>query len=128
MNRGAKLRSVLKLQISVKLKNLSYLRLVTFVICPGEFLFFPSFLCLFLISLFVFVFRKIMVMPRTNQHHPQGNLKSMGYFLQCNGDSDLASWTCSATAELRILSQKDGIEDMSRSKFFFFLDDSFKFL
>lgn len=58
-----------------------------------------------------------MVMQRVN--HPNGNLKSMGYFLQCNGDSDLASWTCSATAELRIISQKEGIDDMSRSKLTF---------
>jgi len=41
---------------------------------------------------------KIMVMPR--QSHPErggpggGQSKSLGYFLQCNGESEAASWSC----------------------------------
>ncbi len=48
---------------------------------------------------------KIMIMPRQNQERPggPGGNKSMGYFLQCNGESEAASWSCQAQAELRIL-------------------------
>src|SRR6218665_881417 len=119
-SRGARRLFVSELQISVKSKNLSFRRRVTFEICPGKSLIFVDSLGPFILPLMLFSHRKIMVMPRSNQHHPQGNLKSMGYFLQCNGYSDLASWTCAATAELRILSQKDGIDDMSRSEFYHF--------
>lgn len=40
--------------------------------------------------MFAFSFRKIMAMPRTNSHnaHQQAGVKSLGYFLQCNGDSE----------------------------------------
>lgn len=50
---------------------------------------------------------KIMAMPRTNQqNHERQPTKSLGFFLQCNGDSEAVSWSCNATAELRLLSQK----------------------
>ncbi|XP_075588798.1 ubiquitin-specific protease 7 isoform X5 [Dermatophagoides farinae] len=56
---------------------------------------------------------RIMVMPRTGQPNQQA-VKSLGYFLQCNGESESTAWSCSAVAELRILSQKEGVDNMSR--------------
>ncbi|KAK2714285.1 hypothetical protein QYM36_008742 [Artemia franciscana] len=58
---------------------------------------------------------KIMAMPRNvlNQQE-RTQQKSLGFFLQCNGDSDSASWSCQATAELRLVSQKEGIESFTR--------------
>ncbi len=55
---------------------------------------------------------KIMIMPRSGQQQQergggggQGQQqKSMGYFLQCNGESEASSWSCQAQAELRVLS------------------------
>ena len=38
----------------------------------------------------------------------------MGYFLQCNGESEASSWSCQANAELRVISQKEGKEDFTR--------------
>lgn len=58
---------------------------------------------------------KIMVMPRHNANSNERPLsKSLGFFLQCNGDSDSSSWSCSAQAELRLISQKEGIENSVR--------------
>lgn len=34
--------------------------------------------------------------------------KSLGYFLQCNGESESGAWSCNANAELRMINQKDG--------------------
>lgn len=52
---------------------------------------------------------KIMAMPRTNQHsHERQPTKSLGFFLQCNGDSEAVSWSCNATAELKLLNQNGG--------------------
>jgi len=59
---------------------------------------------------------KIMAMPRLNQattHDRQPN-KSLGFFLQCNGESDASTWSCNANAELRLLSQKEGVEHIKR--------------
>ena len=51
---------------------------------------------------------KIMVMPRNiNQNAEKGQNKCVGYFLQCNGESEASSWSCQAQAELRIINQKD---------------------
>ncbi|KAF7489071.1 Ubiquitin carboxyl-terminal hydrolase 7 [Sarcoptes scabiei] len=55
---------------------------------------------------------RIMVMPRYQSANQQS--KSLGYFLQCNGESDSTSWSCSAVAELRIISQKENVQNMSR--------------
>lgn len=38
----------------------------------------------------------------------------MGFFLQCNGDSESSSWSCNAVADLRLLAQKEGVEDFNR--------------
>ncbi|OQR77838.1 ubiquitin carboxyl-terminal hydrolase 7-like, partial [Tropilaelaps mercedesae] len=58
---------------------------------------------------------KIMVMPRHNANsNERPPSKSLGFFLQCNGDSDSSSWSCSAQAELRLISQKEGIENSVR--------------
>uniref|UniRef100_T1J1R9 Ubiquitin carboxyl-terminal hydrolase 7 n=1 Tax=Strigamia maritima TaxID=126957 RepID=T1J1R9_STRMM len=57
---------------------------------------------------------KIMVMPRNNQGQDRQLTKSLGFFLQCNGESESSSWSCNAAAELRLLSQKEGTEPFVR--------------
>lgn len=68
---------------------------------------------------------KIMVMPRMQpqQQQIQGQAaadrpatRSLGFFLQCNGESESASWSCNAVAELRLLSVKEGQENFARSE------------
>ena len=49
---------------------------------------------------------KIMIMPRNSNDQGSGTRKSMGFFLQCNGESEASSWSCQAQAELRILNHK----------------------
>lgn len=58
-----------------------------------------------------------MAMPRTGQSHDRTPTRSLGFFLQCNGDSDSTTWSCNATAELRLLPQKEGAEPLSRRMF-----------
>ncbi|KAJ8665651.1 hypothetical protein QAD02_007313 [Eretmocerus hayati] len=61
---------------------------------------------------------KIMVMPRPSQaQERQQPQKSLGFFLQCNGESDSSSWSCYAVAELRLLPHKEGQESFSRSEY-----------
>lgn len=48
---------------------------------------------------------KIMAMRRTNDTTSPPS-KGLGFFLQCNGESDTANWSCSASAELRLLSTR----------------------
>lgn len=59
---------------------------------------------------------RIMAMPRTNMtvgdKHNQS--KNLGFFLQCNGESDSVSWSCNASAELRILNHKTNGKPLSR--------------
>jgi ubiquitin carboxyl-terminal hydrolase 7 len=50
---------------------------------------------------------KIMIMQRQTQTNDR-NTKSVGYFLQCNGESESSAWSCHATADLRLISQRDG--------------------
>ena len=57
---------------------------------------------------------KIMAMPRTNHSQERQATRSLGFFLQCNGDSDSTTWSCHASAELRLIPQKEGIEPLSR--------------
>lgn len=65
---------------------------------------------------------KIMAMPRTGQqpasHDRQGQnvgqTKSLGFFLQCNGESESTTWSCNAQADLRIIPQKEGCQPLSR--------------
>lgn len=49
---------------------------------------------------------KIMVMPRIALGNDRSENRSLGFFLQCNGESDSSSWSCKAMAELRLLSSK----------------------
>lgn len=60
---------------------------------------------------------KIMVMPRSSQTQERQPQRSLGFFLQCNGESESSSWSCYATAELRLLSCKEGQDPFSRSKY-----------
>lgn len=55
---------------------------------------------------------KIMAMPR---FAPDRQSKSLGFFLQCNGESESINWSCNASAELRLLSQQPGIPPMTRN-------------
>ena len=58
---------------------------------------------------------KIMIMPRqvgTGTGNERAT-KSMGYFLQCNGESESSSWSCQASAELRVRSHNKE-KDFSR--------------
>lgn len=59
---------------------------------------------------------KIMVMPRSsmsNDRNPQ-ETRALGFFLQCNGESDSSSWSCNALAELRLHSFKPDQEPFCR--------------
>ncbi|KOB70952.1 Ubiquitin carboxyl-terminal hydrolase, partial [Operophtera brumata] len=40
--------------------------------------------------------------------------KSLGFILQCNGESESSSWSCYAMAELRLISHKPDTESFSR--------------
>jgi len=55
---------------------------------------------------------KIMAMPRFTSDR---QTRSLGFFLQCNGESESLTWSCNASAELKLLSQVTGIQDMTRS-------------
>lgn len=61
---------------------------------------------------------KIMVMPRQlssgTQGGEKGPSKCVGYFLQCNGESEASSWSCQAQAELRIINHKDPSQTFRR--------------
>ncbi|XP_075231893.1 ubiquitin-specific protease 7 isoform X4 [Lycorma delicatula] len=57
---------------------------------------------------------KIMVMPRLSQTQERQQQRSLGFFLQCNGESESSSWSCYATAELKLLAQKEGCEPFCR--------------
>ncbi|KAL1494339.1 hypothetical protein ABEB36_009953 [Hypothenemus hampei] len=56
---------------------------------------------------------KIMVMQRSN-HGQDRTQKSLGFFLQCNGESESTSWSCFASAELKLLSVRPDVENFSR--------------
>lgn len=55
---------------------------------------------------------KIMAMPRTGQN--VAGQKSLGFFLQCNGESESTTWSCNAQADLRIIPQKENCQPLSR--------------
>lgn len=57
---------------------------------------------------------KIMIMPRTSQAQDRQPQRSLGFFLQCNGESESSTWSCFAVAELRMLSQKEDVEPFTR--------------
>ncbi len=56
---------------------------------------------------------KILVMPRPNR---EGQTVSVGFFLQCNSDSDSITWSCSATAHLRILAHDPSNDNIDQEK------------
>jgi ubiquitin carboxyl-terminal hydrolase 7 len=63
---------------------------------------------------------KIMIMQRQTQtqvtrNHvdmlecfQDRNTKSVGYFLQCNGESECSAWSCHANPDLRVINQREG--------------------
>ncbi|KAK0051801.1 ubiquitin carboxyl-terminal hydrolase 7 [Biomphalaria pfeifferi] len=55
---------------------------------------------------------KIMAMPRKNHAERQ---KSLGFFLQCNGESESTSWSCQASADLKMLKWDSEGEPCKRS-------------
>ncbi|XP_049818632.1 ubiquitin carboxyl-terminal hydrolase 7 isoform X1 [Aethina tumida] len=57
---------------------------------------------------------KIMVMPRNSHSQDRSAQRSLGFFLQCNGESESNSWSCYAIAELRLLSVRQEVEPFSR--------------
>merc|ERR1719192_1902447 len=50
---------------------------------------------------------KIMIMQRQTQTQDR-NTKSVGFFLQCNGESESSAWSCHANADLRMLHTRGG--------------------
>jgi ubiquitin carboxyl-terminal hydrolase 7 len=63
---------------------------------------------------------KIMVMPRNNQPADRQQ-KSLGFFLQCNGESESSSWSCHANAELKLICNKpDGEHFVRKIQHMFF--------
>lgn len=59
----------------------------------------------------------IMAERQPKQSHPESYL---GFFLECNKESESTSWNCYAEVELRLLSCKPG-QNFSRSKYVFIL-------
>ncbi|VDM75986.1 unnamed protein product, partial [Strongylus vulgaris] len=59
---------------------------------------------------------KILAIPRHAARVGTGTRpnKALGFFLQCNGDSDAVAWNCIASASLKVLGQIEGFEDHSR--------------
>lgn len=57
---------------------------------------------------------KILAMQRFNQSAEKNNQKSLGFFLQCNADSESSSWSCNAIADLRLISQKPEAQNFTR--------------
>lgn len=73
---------------------------------------------------------KIMVMPRQAPSPDRQQQKSLGFFLQCNGESESSSWSCYAMAELRLISHKPDTEPFFRKiqhLFYRFVDLFFSF-
>lgn len=50
---------------------------------------------------------KVLAMPRWSQNPERHNQKTLGLFLQCNGESDSTSWSCNATAAIKIVTHND---------------------
>lgn len=53
-------------------------------------------------------------MPRITQERTANECKSLGVFLQCNGESDTNIWSCNAVAELRLMTFKSDKKPYSR--------------
>ncbi|KAK0396845.1 hypothetical protein QR680_001882 [Steinernema hermaphroditum] len=57
---------------------------------------------------------RIMVMPRQHVVQKKGTQKCLGFFLQCCPDAYSDAWSCQAAAELRLISQKQGVPHFTR--------------
>uniref|UniRef100_A0AC35U537 MATH domain-containing protein n=1 Tax=Rhabditophanes sp. KR3021 TaxID=114890 RepID=A0AC35U537_9BILA len=57
---------------------------------------------------------RIMVMPRSHVVQKKGAQKCLGFFLQCCPDSYADQWSVHSSAELRLISQKDGVPNFTR--------------
>ncbi|XP_022103325.1 ubiquitin carboxyl-terminal hydrolase 7-like [Acanthaster planci] len=62
---------------------------------------------------------KIMAMPRTSNSGERA-MKTLGFFLQCNAESESQTWSCQASAELRLLNQRDGMDYSKRITHLFY--------
>ncbi|KAL3314187.1 Ubiquitin carboxyl-terminal hydrolase 7, partial [Cichlidogyrus casuarinus] len=56
-----------------------------------------------------------MLRLTVHQSHSFQNNKFLGFFVQCNGESDSAVWHCHARAKLTLVSQKPGCPNLSKS-------------
>ncbi|XP_071482603.1 ubiquitin carboxyl-terminal hydrolase 7-like [Diadema antillarum] len=63
---------------------------------------------------------KIMAMPRTSHNSAERSSRSLGFFLQCNADSDSQTWSCQATAELKLLNQHGGSPHVKKISHLFY--------
>ncbi|VDM43307.1 unnamed protein product, partial [Toxocara canis] len=60
---------------------------------------------------------RILAMPREQTRvnmDRRTNARAFGFFLQCNGEAEAISWSCTASAVLIVLAQKSGIENHVR--------------
>ncbi|EJD75026.1 ubiquitin carboxyl-terminal hydrolase [Loa loa] len=60
---------------------------------------------------------RILAMPREQnrfQSERRSAGRAFGFFLQCNGEAEAISWSCTASAVLTVLSQKPGVENHVR--------------
>uniref|UniRef100_A0A1I7WD64 MATH domain-containing protein n=1 Tax=Heterorhabditis bacteriophora TaxID=37862 RepID=A0A1I7WD64_HETBA len=57
---------------------------------------------------------RIMVMPRQHVVQKKGTQKCLGFFLQCCPEAYSDAWSCQASAELRLISQRAGIPHFTR--------------
>lgn len=55
---------------------------------------------------------KIMCQPRPGSE--RHNQKTMGFFLQCNAESDSVSWSCNASATLKLIHQTNEAESHTK--------------
>ncbi|XP_078613587.1 uncharacterized protein LOC144883162 [Branchiostoma floridae x Branchiostoma japonicum] len=66
---------------------------------------------------------KIMVGPEENPDSQESNCKTLGVYLQCDADS-VSVWSCRASAELRLIPQKEGVETLKMKLDYVFYGES----
>lgn len=59
---------------------------------------------------------------RQSVNHLHDDSYTLGFFLQCNMDSESPSWTCHAQAKMRLLSWKEGVAPNERRRACFSCD------
>lgn len=57
---------------------------------------------------------KIMAMPRHSVQTNSSSEKFLGFYLQCNAESESTTWSCKASATLRLLNYKTDLTPFSR--------------